>query len=289
MTFGGVVCSSGSSGRPGASGCCGSAGSSGSLGSSGSSGTRGSFEPSGAPRSAVGSSGSTSGSGSGVGTISEPGIVVVGTVVSGSGVGSSSEPGIVVIGTVLSGAGSDWGSEVNNEDVVVGAVDSEGVGSEDSGSGSGVCLSVEMVAPASVVVVSAEVGVFEVGRSDGSAGAVASVDVVAFDGDVEVAESVDAVVCAGSVVCVVWEGSADDEDVEVAVGSFAASCGAGSELEDGAAAGVEAGVDSTLLAVAAAAAAAAEAAREIAWESWPWCSPRCLSWWPAAGVVARSV
>ena len=228
-----------------------------------------------------------------MGTISEPGIVVVGTVVSGSGVGSSSEPGIVVLGTVVSGAGSAWGSEVNNEDVVVGAVGSAGVGSEDSGAGSGVCLSVEVVAPSSVVVVSAEVfsevGVFEVGRSDGSAGAVASVDVVAFDGDVEVAESVDAVVCAGSVVCVVWEGSADDEDVEVAVGSFAASCGAGSELEDGAAAGVEAGVDSTLLAAAAAAAAAAEAAREIAWESWPWCSPRCLSWWPAAGVVARSV
>ena len=220
-------------------------------------------------------------------------MVVVGTVVSGSGVGSSSEPGIVVLGTVVSGAGSAWGSEVNNEDVVVGAVGSAGVGSEDSGAGSGVCLSVEVVAPASVVVVSAEVfsevGVFEVGRSDGSAGAVASVDVVAFDGDVEVAESVDAVVCAGSVVCVVWEGSADDEDVEVAVGSFAASCGAGSELEDGAAAGV----DSTLLAAAAAAAVAAEAAREIAWESWRWCSPwsspRCLPWWPAAGVVARSV
>lgn len=188
-----------------------------------------------------------------------------------------------MLGTVVSGAGSAWGSA--------------GVGSEDSGAGSGVCLSVEVVAPASVVVVSAEVfsevDVFEVGRSDGSAGAVASVDVVAFDGDVEVAESVDAVVCAGSVVCVVWEGSADDEDVEVAVGSFAASCGAGSELEDGAAAGVEAGVDSTLLAVAAAAAAAAEVAREIAWESWRWCSPwsspRCLPWWPAAGVVARSV
>mgnify|MGYP006914833575 CR=1 FL=1 len=238
MTFDGGVCSSGSSGRPGVSGCCVSSGSSGSPGSSG---TRGTSGASSVLRSAVGGAGSTSGSGSGVGTISEPGIVVVGAVGSGSGVGSSSDPGIVVLGAVLSGADSAWGSEVNNEDVVVGAVGSAGVGSEDSGSGSGVCLSVEVV------------------------------------------------VCAGSVVCVVREGSADDEDVEVAVGSFAASCGAGSELEDGAAAGVEAGVDSTLLAAAAAAAVAAEEAREIAWEAWPWCSPRCLSWWPTAGVVARSV
>ena len=191
MTFGGVVGSSGSSGRPGSSDCC---------GSSGSSGTRGTSGPSVAPRYVVGSAGSgstvISGSGFGVGSSSEPGIVVVGAVVSGSGVGSSSEPGIVV-----SGAGSGSDSEVSNVDVVVGAVDSEDCGSEDSGAevgvdgaaawvgsdvgslvaelvaeleGSAVCFSVEAAVVVSVVVSSevvfSEVDALEVGRSDGSAG-----------------------------------------------------------------------------------------------------------------------
>ena len=140
-----------------------------------------------------GSSGSA-GSGSGVGSSSGPGIVVVGAVVSGSGVGSSSEPGIVV-----SGAGSGSDSEVSNVDVVVGAVDSEDCGSEDSG---------------------AEVGV------DGSAAWVGSG--VGSDVGSLVAELV-----------VELEGSADWEDEEVAVGVLAAAIwGAGSELEDGVAAGV---------------------------------------------------
>ncbi len=85
-----------------------------------------------------GTSGSSSTviSGSGVGSISEPGIVVVGAVVSGSGVGSSSEPAIVVLGAVVTGTGLGSGSdsEVSNGDVVVGAVDSEGFESEDAGS-----------------------------------------------------------------------------------------------------------------------------------------------------------
>ena len=109
-------------------------------------------------------------------------------------------------------------------------------------------------------VVFSEVDVFEVGRSDGSA------DVVLF------------------VDSVVWEGSADWEDEEVAVGVLgAATWGAGSELEDGVEAGVVrdgagagAGAEATSLAAAMAAAPSAEAAREIAWESSPWW-PRRLS------------
>ena len=209
MTFGGVVGSSGSSGRPGSSG--------------------------------------SAGSGSGVGSSSGPGIVVVGAVVSGSGVGSSSEPGIVV-----SGAGSGSDSEVSNVDVVVGAVDSEDCGSEDSGAevgvdgsaawvGSGVGsdvgslvaeLVVELEGSAVVVsvvvfseVVCSEADVLEVGRSEGSAGEDAAEDC-----------SADVVLFVDSVV---WEGSADWEDEEVAVGVLAAAIwGAGSELEDGVAAGV---------------------------------------------------
>ena len=243
MTFGGVVGSSGSSGSPGSFGSAGSAGFSGSSGSSGSDGTCGTSAPSGALRYVVGSAGSSSTviSGSGVGSISEPGIVVVGAVVSGSGVGSSSELGIVVSGT---GSGSD--SEVSNGDVVVGAVDSEvgvdgsaaWVGS-DVGSlvaelvaeleGSAVCFSVEAAVVVSVVVFSevvfSEVDVFEVGRSDGSAG-----EDTSEDGSADVVLFVDSVV---------WEGSADWEDEEVAVGVLAAATwGAGSELEDGVAAGV---------------------------------------------------
>ena len=170
---------------------------------------------------------------------------------SGSGVGSSSEPGIVV-----SGAGSGSDSEVSNGDVVVGAVDSEDCGSEDSGAevgvdasaawvgsdvgslvaelvaeleGSVVCFSVEAAVVVSAVVFSevvfSEVDVLEVGRSDGSAG-----EDAAEDGSADVVLFVDSVV---------WEGSADWEDEEVAVGSLAAATwGAGSELEDGVEAGV---------------------------------------------------
>ena len=178
--------------------------------------------------------------------------------------------GAVVTGTGL-GSGSD--SEVSNGDVVVGAVDSEGfesedAGSEDSGSGcaevdvedaevdvdvdesaawvgsdvgslvaelvaelegSAVCFSVEAAVVVTAVVFSevvfSEVDVLEVGRSDGSAGEDASEE-----GSADVVLFVDSVV---------WEGSADWEDEEVAVGSLAAATwGAGSELEDGVAADV---------------------------------------------------
>ena len=102
---------------------------------------------------------------------------------------------------MVSGAGLGSDSEVSNGDVVVGAVDSEDCGSEDSGTevgvdgaaawvgsdvgslvaelvaeleGSAVCFSVEAAVVVSVVVFSEvvffEVDVFEVGRSDGSAG-----------------------------------------------------------------------------------------------------------------------
>ena len=192
---------------------------------------------------------------------------------------------------MVSGAGSGSDSEVGNGDVVVGAVDSEGFGSEDSGAevgvdgsaawvgsdvgslvaelvaeleGSAVCFSVEAAVVVSIVVSSevvfSEVDALEVGRSDGSA---------------------------------------DWEDEEVAVGPLAATSGAGSELEDGVEAGVVrdgagagAGAEATSLAAAMAAAAAAEAAREIAWESSPWWPPRGSLWWPrrlsAAGAWARS-
>ena len=167
------------------------------------------------------------------------------------------------------GSGSD--SEVSNGDVVVGAVDSEGfesedAGSEDSGSGcaevdvedaevdvdesaawvgsdvgslvaelvaelegSAVCFSVEAAVVVSVVVFSevvfSEVDVLEVGRSDGLAG-----EDAAEDGSADVVLFVDSVV---------WEGSADWEDEEVAVGVLAAATwGAGSEMEDCVAAGV---------------------------------------------------
>ena len=230
---------------------------------------------------------------------------------SGSGVGSSSEPGIVV-----SGAGSGSDSEVSNGDVVVGAVDSEGFGSEDAGfedSGSGcaevdvedaevgvdgsaawvgsdvgslvaelvaelegsvVCFSVEAAVVVSAVVFSevvfSEVDVLAVDRSDGSAG-----EDAAEDGSADVVLFVDSVV---------WGGSADWEDEEVAVGFLAAATwGAGSELEDGveagvvrdgAGAGAEVRTESTLSAAALAAAAAVEAAREIASELSPWWPPR---------------
>ena len=266
MTFGGVVGSSDSSGRPGASGSAGSAGSAGFSGSSGSSGSDGTSGTSGSSSTVI--------SGSGVGSISEPGIVVVGAVVSGSGVGSSSEPAIVVLGAVVTGTGLGSGSdsEVSNGDVVVGAVDSEGfesedAGSEDSGSGcaevdvedaevevdvdesaawvgsdvgslvaelvaelegSAVCFSVEAAVVVSAVVflevVFSEVDVLEVGRSDGSAGEDASEE-----GSADVVLFVDSVV---------WEGSADWEDEEVAVGALAAIWGVGAELEDGVAADV---------------------------------------------------
>lgn len=249
MTFGGVVGSSGSSGRPGSSG------------SAGSSGTRGTSGPYGALRSVVGSAGFGS------------------TVTSGSG----------------SGVGS--GSEVSSVDVLVGVIGSEELGPEDSGSGcadadagvgvddstawvgsrvgsfvgelvaelegSAVCLSVEAAAVVSAFafseVVFVEAGVFEVGRSDGSAGEDISVGVVVFVG-----ASVDAVL---SVDVVAWEGLADWEDEEVAVGASAATWGVGSELEDGVEvalvrdnsdAGAEVGDGSTLLAGAMAAAAARE-------------------------------
>jgi len=179
----------------------------------------------------------------------------------------------VVLGAVVTGAGLGSGSdsEVSNGDVVVGAVDSEGfesedAGSEDSGSGcaevdvedaevdvdesaawvgsdvgslvaelvaelegSAVCFSVEAAVVVSVVVFSevvfSEVDVLEVGRSDGLAG-----EDAAEDGSADVVLFVDSVV---------WEGSADWEDEEVAVGVLAAATwGAGSELEDGVAAGV---------------------------------------------------
>ena len=205
---------------------------------------------------------------------------------------------------MVSGAGSGSDSEVGNGDVVVGAVDSEGFGSEDSGAevgvdgsaawvgsdvgslvaelvaeleGSAVCFSVEAAVVVSVVVSSevvfSEVDVLEVGRSDGSAG-----EDAAEDGSADVVLFVDSVV---------WEGSADWEDEEVAVGPLAATSGAGSELEDGVEAGVVrdgagagAGAEATSLAAAMAAAAAAEAAREIAWESSPWWPPRGSLWWP---------
>ena len=257
MAFGGVVGSSGFSARPGSSG------------SDGTSGTSGTSGPSGALRYVLGSAGSSSTviSGSGVGSSSEPGIVVVGAVVSGSGVGSSSEPAIVVLGAVVTGAGLGSGSdsEVSNGDVVVGALDSEGFGSEDAGSedsgsdcaevdvedaevgvdesaawvgsdvgslvaelvaeleGSAVCFSVEAAVVVSAVVFSevvfSEVDVLEVGRSDGSAG-----EDALEDGSADVVLFVDSVV---------WEGTADWEDEEVAVGALAATWGAGSELEDG--------------------------------------------------------
>ena len=201
---------------------------------------------------------------------------------------------------MVSGAGSGLGSEVSNGDVVVGAVDSEDCGSEDSGAevgvdgsaawvgsdvgslvaelvaeleGSAVCFCVEAAVVVSVVVFSevvfSEVDVLEVGRSEGSAGEDGSED-----------GSADGVLFVDFVV---WEGSADWEDEEVAVGALAATWGAGSELEDGVEAGVVrdgagagagsgAGAEATLLAASLAAAAAAEAAREIAWESstcWP--------------------
>ena len=197
---------------------------------------------------------------------------------------------------MVSGAGSGSDSEVSNGDVVVGAVDSEGFGSEDSGAEVGVdgaaawvgsdvgSLVAELVAEleGSAVVVSvvvfsevvfSEVAVLEVGRSEGSAGEDASED-----------GSADVVLLVDSVV---WEGSADWEDEEVAVGALAATWGAGSELEDGVEAGVVrdgagagsgAGAEATLLAASLAAAAAAEAAWEIAWESstcWP---PRGSLW-----------
>ena len=263
MTFGGVVDSSGSSGRPGSSG------------SAGSSGTRGTSGPSGALRSVVGSAGFGSTVTSG----------------SGSGVGSSSEPGIVVLGTVVSGAGSGSGSEVSSVDVVVGVIGSEELGPEDSGSGcadadagvgvdestawvgsrvgsfvgelvaeiegSAVCLSVEAAAVVSAFAFSevffVEAGVFEVGRSDGSAGEDISVGVVVFVG-----ASADAVL---SVDVVAWE------DEEVAVGASAATWGVGSELEDGvevalvrdnSGAGAEVGDGSMLLAWAMATATARE-------------------------------
>ena len=164
----------------------------------------------------------------------------------------------MVLGAVVTGVGLGSGSdsEVSNGDVVVGAVDSEGFGSEDSGAeagvdgsaawvssdvgslvaelvaeleGSVVCFSVEAAVVVSAVVFSevvfSEVDVLEVGRSDGSAG-----EDAAEDGSADVVLFVDSVV---------WEGSADWEDEEVAVGFLAAATwGAGSELEDGVEAGV---------------------------------------------------
>lgn len=229
MTFGGVVGSSGSSGRPGSSGSAGSAGFSGSSGSDGTSGTSG---PSGALRYVVGSAGSIStvisGSGSGVGSISEPGIVVVGAVDS-EGFGSEDA------GSEDSGSGC---AEVDVEDAEVGVDGSAAWVGSDVGSlvaelvveleGSAVCFSVEAAVVVSVVgfseVVFSEVDVLEVGRSDGSAGEDAAED-----------GSADVVLFVGSVV---WEGSADWEDEEVAVGALAATWGAGAELEDGVAADV---------------------------------------------------
>ena len=216
MTFGGVVGSSGSSGRPGSSGSAGSAGFSGFSGSSGSDGTSGTSGPSGALRYVLGSAGSSS------------------TVISGSGVGSISEPGIVVVGAVDS---EDCGSEDSGAEVGVDG-SAAWVGS-DVGSlvaelvaeleGSAVCFSVEAAVVVSVVVFSevvfSEVDVLEFGRSDGSAG-----EDAAEDGSADVVLFVDSVV---------WEGSADWEDEEVAVGVLAAATwGAGSELEDGVEAGV---------------------------------------------------
>lgn len=207
---------------------------------------------------------------------------------------------------------------MSNGDVVVGAVDSEDCGSEDSGAevgvdgsaawvgsdvgslvaelvaeleGSAVCFCVEAAVVVSVVVFSevvfSEVDVLEVGRSEGSAGEDGSED-----------GSADVVLLVDSVV---WEGSAEWEDEEVAVGALAATWGAGSELEDGVEAGVGrdgagagsgAGAEATSSAASLAAAAAAEAAREIAWESstcWP---PRGSPWWPlrlsAVGAWVRS-
>lgn len=156
---------------------------------------------------------------------------------------------------VVSGAGSGSDSEVSNGDVVVGAVGSEDCGSEDSGAevgvdgsaawvgsdvgslvaelvaeleGSAVCFSVEAAVVVSAVVflevVFSEVDVLEVGRSDGSAGEDASEE-----GSADVVLFVDSVV---------WEGSADWEDEEVAVGALAAIWGVGAELEDGVAADV---------------------------------------------------
>ena len=220
---------------------------------------------------------------------------------------------------MVSGAGSGSDSEVSNGDVVVGAVDSEGFGSEDAGfedSGSGcaevdvedaevgvdgsaawvgsdvgslvaelvaelegsvVCFSVEAAVVVSAVVFSevvfSEVDVLEVGRSDGSAD-----EDAAEDGSADVVLFVDSVV---------WEGSADWEDEEVAVGALAATWGASAELEDGVEAGVVrdgagagAGAEATSLAAAMAAAPAAEAALEIAWESSPRWPPRGSLWWP---------
>ena len=127
----------------------------------------------------------------------------------------------------------------------------------------------------------------EVGRSEGSAGEDASED-----------GSADGVLFVDFVV---WEGSADWEDEEVAVGALAATWGAGSELEDGveagvvrdgAGAGAEVRTESTLSAAALAAAAAVEAAREIASELSPWWPPRGSLWWPRrlseAAAWARS-
>ena len=139
--------------------------------------------------------------------------------------------------------------------------------------GSAVCFSVEAAVVVSAVVflevVFSEVDVLEVGRSDGSAGEDASEE-----------GSADGVLFVDFVV---WEGSADWEDEEVAVGALAATWGAGSELEDGveagvvrdgAGAGAEVRTESTLSAAALAAAAAVEAAREIASELSPWWPPR---------------
>ena len=94
--------------------------------------------------------------------------------------------------------------------------------------GSAVCFSVEAAVVVSAVVflevVFSEVDVLEVGRSDGSAGEDASEE-----GSADVVLFVDSVV---------WEGSADWEDEEVAVGALAAIWGVGAELEDGVAADV---------------------------------------------------
>ena len=166
---------------------------------------------------------------------------------SGSGVGSGSEVSSVDDSTAW--VGSRVGSFVGE---LVAELE-----------GSAVCLSVEAAAVVSAFafseVVFVEAGVFEVGRSDGSAGEDISVGVVVFVG-----ASVDAVL---SVDVVAWEGLADWEDEEVAVGASAATWGVGSELEDGVEvalvrdnsdAGAEVGDGSTLLAGAMAAAAARE-------------------------------
>ena len=153
---------------------------------------------------------------------------------------------------MISGAGSGSDSEVSNGDVVVGAVDSEDCGSEDSGAEVGV--------DASAAWVGSDVGTLV-------AGLVAELEGSADWEDEEVA--------VGVLAAAIWGAGSELEDgVEAGV------------VRDGAGAG--AGAEATSLAAAMAAAPAAEAARELAWESSPWWPPRGSLWWCGVGEEGAS-